>query len=91
MEGGVLTLEIKDNGHGIAPGDLSKARSFGIRGLRERAATVGGWVDLSSGLQGTALILSVPLRGVIGDFEYDDDGDPIPAGAGHDPSSWGAL
>lgn len=91
MEGGVLTLEIKDNGHGVAPGDLSKARSFGIRGLRERAATVGGWVDLSSGLQGTALILSVPLRGVFGEFEFDDDGEPIPAGGGHDPSSWGAL
>jgi signal transduction histidine kinase len=30
------------------PGDLAKARSFGIRGLHERASTVGGWVDLSS-------------------------------------------
>ncbi len=29
--------------------DLAKARSFGIRGLHERAGTVGGWVDLSSG------------------------------------------
>lgn len=75
MEGGVLTLEIKDNGHGVAPGDLSKARSFGIRGLRERAATVGGWVDLSTGPQGTALILSVPLRGVIADYGFDDEDD----------------
>jgi hypothetical protein len=30
------------------PPDLAKARSFGIRGLHERASTVGGWVDLSS-------------------------------------------
>jgi hypothetical protein len=42
-------------------GDLAKARSFGIRGLHERASTVGGWVDLSSGAAGTTLILSVPL------------------------------
>ncbi len=61
---GVLSLEVSDNGRGLASADLAKASSFGIRGLRERAATVGGWIDLSSreGL-GTSLILSVPLTG----------------------------
>ena len=70
MQAGVLTLEVNDNGRGIAPEDLAKARSFGIRGLHERAATVGGWVDLSSnskGSGGTSVILSVPL-------DLDDDG-----------------
>ena len=65
MQAGVLTLELNDNGRGIAPEDLVKARSFGIRGLHERAATVGGWVDLSSnsnGMGGTSVILSVPLN-----------------------------
>ncbi|ALV06192.1 hybrid sensor histidine kinase/response regulator [Roseateles depolymerans] len=97
MDGGVLTLEVKDNGQGLAPGDLSKARSFGIRGLRERAATVGGWVDMSSGVHGTSLILTVPLRGVIHPFEddfADEDGHGA-SGAGsqseHDPSAWGQL
>ena len=62
LDSGVLTLEIRDNGKGIAPGDLAKERSFGIRGLHERAATVGGWVDLSSSPgTGTSLILTVPL------------------------------
>ena len=62
QDSGVLTLEIRDNGCGIAPGDLAKERSFGIRGLHERAATVGGWVDLSSiPGSGTSLILTVPL------------------------------
>lgn len=94
MDGGVLTLEIKDNGQGVAPGDLSKARSFGIRGLRERAATVGGWVDLSSGVHGTSLILSVPLRGVVDAYEEDgheDGAGSAHADAVHDPSSWGQL
>ena len=45
---GVLSIEISDNGRGLTADDLAKAGSFGIRGLRERADTVGGWVDLSS-------------------------------------------
>ena len=36
---GVLTLEVSDNGRGMEAGALAKARSFGIRGLHERAAT----------------------------------------------------
>ena len=58
---GVLSLEVSDNGAGLSAADLSKATSFGIRGLHERASTVGGWVDLSSRGVGTTLILSVPL------------------------------
>lgn len=59
---GVLTLEIADNGCGIAPADLDKPQSFGLRGLRERARTVGGWLDVSTGQRGgTSIILSVPL------------------------------
>ena len=53
MAGGVLSLEISDNGRGLSQEDLAKARSFGIRGLHERANTVGGWIDLSSGPHGT--------------------------------------
>jgi len=65
--GGVLSLEVSDNGRGLGPADLAKAQSFGIRGLHERASTVGGWVDLSSSQRpggGTSLILSVPLDAV---------------------------
>jgi signal transduction histidine kinase len=58
---GVLSLEVSDNGRGLSDADLAKARSFGIRGLHERASHVGGWVDLSSSPGGTSLIVSVPL------------------------------
>ena len=58
----VLTLEVKDNGIGISSAELNKPKSFGIRGLRERAKTVGGWLDVSTHInKGTSIILSVPL------------------------------
>ena len=61
---GVLTLEINDNGCGIASTALNKPKSYGLRGLHERARTVGGWLDVSSGAgMGTSIILSVPLTG----------------------------
>jgi two-component system, NarL family, sensor histidine kinase UhpB len=58
---GVLTLEVSDNGPGMSVGALRKAKSFGLLGLRERAAKVGGWLDVSSSPRGTSVILSVPL------------------------------
>jgi signal transduction histidine kinase len=85
MSRGVLSLEVSDNGRGLSKADLAKARSFGLRGLHERAGTVGGWVDTSSDAGGTVLMLSVPLRGDgadsgTTDFDQDDD---------HDPTGWG--
>ncbi len=91
---GTLTLEIADDGRGLSLEDLAKARSFGIRGLHERASTVGGWVDLSSGERGTTLILSVPLAPDAAD-SADAAGAPQPELADvhdqHDPSYWGEL
>jgi signal transduction histidine kinase len=59
---GMLTLEITDNGCGIMPAEREKPHAFGIKGLQERARTVGGWLDVSSRLgQGTSITLSVPL------------------------------
>lgn len=76
LTSGVLSLEVSDNGRGLSHADLDKTRSFGIRGLHERASTVGGWVDLSSGAAGTTLILSVPLqaspRPAAAEFSEDD-------------------
>ncbi|AOW12208.1 hypothetical protein LPB72_14670 [Hydrogenophaga crassostreae] len=66
---GVLTLEVSDNGQGMEDDALMKAKSFGLLGLNERAAKVGGWLDVSSSPRGTSIILSVPLPS-------DEDGTP---------------
>ncbi|WP_284402663.1 ATP-binding protein [Acidovorax sp. SUPP2825] len=59
---GVLTLEVTDDGRGMEPAMREKPKSFGLKGLQERARTVGGWLDISSHPgRGTAVILSVPL------------------------------
>jgi len=59
---GHLTLEVRDNGCGIALEQRSKPKAFGLRGLAERARTVDGWLDVSSQVgKGTSIIVSVPL------------------------------
>lgn len=57
-----MTLEISDNGQGFSPMEQDKAKAYGLKGLQERAKSVGGWLDVStySG-RGTSIILSVPL------------------------------
>jgi signal transduction histidine kinase len=61
--GGTLTLEVSDNGCGIAPERRADSRAYGLKGLRERARTVGGWLDVSSHAGvGTSIILSIPLE-----------------------------
>ena len=91
LAAGTPTLATIDNGRGVRSADLAKARSFGIRGLHERAGTVGGWVDLSSHGRGTTLILSVPLDGL----PAVDAVAAVDASRGRDaesdPSAWGEL
>lgn len=59
---GFLTLEVTDNGCGMTAEQREKPRSFGLRGLHERARTVDGWLDVSSQPgRGTSIIVSVPL------------------------------
>lgn len=57
-----LTLEVSDNGRGIQGEELEKPKSFGLKGLQERARMAGGWLDISSQPgRGTAITLTVPM------------------------------
>jgi signal transduction histidine kinase len=56
-----VTLEVADDGVGFDPGMLDSAPGFGLRGLVERASSLGGWADISSTQgRGTTVMLSVP-------------------------------
>lgn len=57
-----VTLEITDDGVGLAPDSQSKAGSYGLLGMRERAAGLNGWLEVNSAPgRGTSLMLSLPL------------------------------
>ena len=75
--GGTLTLEITDNGCGIAPERRADSRAYGLKGLRERARTVGGWLDVSSRAgEGTSIILSIPLANAAEDVDKAPESTP---------------
>jgi len=62
VDSNFLTLEISDNGCGIADGSTDNAGHYGLRGLNERAKTMGGWLDVSSiAGHGTSITLSIPM------------------------------
>jgi PAS domain S-box-containing protein len=60
---GELILEVKDNGRGLTDDDLSKTRSFGLLGMRERALFLGGDVEVTGFPgKGTTVKVRVPLK-----------------------------
>jgi signal transduction histidine kinase len=64
LENGALLVEVEDDGRGIAPEDLAKTRSLGLKGMRERIAYLGGSLDIARPARGgTRLRLRVPLGG----------------------------
>lgn len=60
-------LEVQDNGKGFAPEKISKKKSFGLAGIRERAAMLGGDFVITSTPQGTTLRVCVPILEIAGD------------------------
>ncbi|MGH8808334.1 MAG: histidine kinase, partial [Noviherbaspirillum sp.] len=57
-----VRLEITDNGRGIAARDRIKPKSFGIRGMIERASALGGQLTVSNAPGGGSMVaLRMPL------------------------------
>jgi len=60
---GHITLEVKDNGRGIARTDIFNSKSMGLLGMRERAALLGGIFKIGAipRRKGTRVSVSIPL------------------------------
>jgi signal transduction histidine kinase len=62
---GAIHIEVEDDGRGIAPEDLAKGRSLGLKGMRERIAYLGGSFEVARAPRGgTRLRLRVPMSRV---------------------------
>jgi signal transduction histidine kinase len=60
-DGKAVALSVWDNGRGVRTEDLSKAGSFGLAGMRERAISMGGTFEIAPAPQGgTVLKLRLP-------------------------------
>ena len=61
QQGRHLTLEVHDDGRGIAEDRLSRNESLGILGMRERAMLIGGDLTITgSPGRGTTVIVKIP-------------------------------
>ena len=60
---GAITLECRDDGQGIAPGEAEADDAFGIIGMRERCAAFGGtlYVRGEAGA-GTTFLARIPFQ-----------------------------
>lgn len=62
QEGDDVLLQVSDDGLGIRSADLSKPRSFGLRGMQERVAGLGGSIEISAVQpHGTQVMLRAPI------------------------------
>jgi PAS domain S-box-containing protein len=60
-----LTIEIRDNGRGLPGGRAERAGSFGVIGMRERIASLGGWLEIAGAPgKGVSLMIGIPYGDV---------------------------
>lgn len=61
LSGDQLTLDVVDDGRGVTDEDLDRPASLGILGMEERAAALGGTVEVRPGdAGGTVVRVSIP-------------------------------
>jgi len=71
-----VELRVSDNGKGITKEQISDPKSFGLMGIRERALSLGGEVEISGAEnKGTTVWVRIPKDGA-----EDETGDKDPGG-----------
>ena len=62
----LLLLELTDNGTGIAPQQITRSRSLGLRGMKERAILLGGSFTITGAPGvGTTARISLPKASLL--------------------------
>lgn len=64
----MVTLEVRDDGQGgaLEQSTATSAGHFGLTGMKERAAAIGGTLEVTSARgEGTTIRLCVPARGEV--------------------------
>lgn len=60
---GEVTIQISDDGPGFDLGDINVTRGLGLRGLRERIESHGGWFSIESKMgRGTSLTMTIDAQ-----------------------------
>jgi len=63
-DNGEIFFEVEDDGRGIAPADLAKTRSLGLKGMRERVNYLGGSIEVARAPRGgTRVRVRLPAQG----------------------------
>jgi signal transduction histidine kinase len=62
-QNGWIELSVMDNGTGIDEKKIVNSQSFGLMGMRERAASLGGSMDISKvHVGGTKVVVKIPVK-----------------------------
>jgi hypothetical protein len=81
-----LRVTIRDNGSGFDPDQAANPTSLGLLSMRERAAAIGGTLEIvSKPGMGTLVIVERPLTSDLGTEPAGTDGDTGDAGPTDEP------
>jgi PAS domain S-box-containing protein len=63
VEGGAITMLVRDNGRGITQAEIANPKSLGLIGMKERAALLGGEITFQLGPDhGTIMTARIPNK-----------------------------
>jgi signal transduction histidine kinase len=70
---GVIVMDVKDNGRGIEPEEISNTSSLGLLGMKERAALLGGQFKIGPARGGgTKVSIAIPVPKMVSGASHED-------------------